>query len=255
MVGSAVPQEPWCWHGAQLMRGYGVASGQASDSPYPAGTITLQAPLLAAHGIDLSPYYPGTLNLGFCDTRWQLSRPDARVDQLRWTDRHPPETFSFWRVALRWSHHPEPVEGLIYWPHPETKCRHHHSSDRLEVLAPWLGDAAALDALELGVDPRRCRRIRPLQLQARLLEALKFRVLASQRTFFASFTQASGIFDCAAFRRWLAEVQPTALALNDSELLLVLQRAWRLYGDEGVNEGEGWFGINGDSSPDPAGLR
>lgn len=242
---------PWCWHGAQLSAGYGVASGQAPDSPYPAGTISLQAPLFAERGIDLSPFFPGTLNLSFSDTRWQLEQPDARVEHLHWTDRHPPETFSFWHAALRWQGQDTPVAALIYWPHPETKCRHQHGADRLELLAPWIPAVQGVQGLELGVDPARCRRIRPLRLQARLLEALKFRVLASQQAFFAAFVAPTGVLELALLRRWLAEVEPAALALDDSELTLVLERAWRLYCDEA----QGAFCINGDNLGGRSGLR
>lgn len=217
------------WHGCRVVHGYGVASGQAEHSPYPAGTISLQAPLLAQHGIDLSPYYPGTLNLAFDDTRWRLRHPDAHVAQLAWSDRHPPETFSFWRVLLRWQGCGEPVAGLIYWPHPETKQRHHHSADRLELLAPWIDGIAGQNRLELGVEPRRCHRIRPLALQARLLEALKFRVLASQDDFFTAFQPTAA--GAAAFRAWLPQVMPQAADLEDAELQAVLERARFLYCD------------------------
>lgn len=231
-------QRPWRWHRARVVAGHGVASGRAADSPYPAGTIALQRPLFAARGIDLSPYFEGTLNLCFSDSRWQLHQPDAQVEQLRWTACHPPETFSFWRVALRWDGCQVPIGGLLYRPHPETKQNHHHGPDRLEVLAPWIEGAAALSRLELGVDPARCRRIQPLRLQARLLEALKFRVLASQADFYRScgldperleHTPSTALLP---LRSWLATVEPEALDLHDHELLLVLQNAWRLYGDD-----------------------
>jgi hypothetical protein len=142
---------------------------------------------------------------------------------------------------------------LLYRPHPETKCNHHHRPDRLEVLAPWIPDLPACQDLALGVDPRRCRRVQPLRLQARLLEALKFRVLASQQAFFTDFGFAAApeaIKDwpqAAAFRQWLASVLPEALALDDDELLAVLQRAWALYCDRP-------FGSNRDSGKPPAGL-
>jgi hypothetical protein len=247
------PPSPLRWHAARVVAGYGVASGQALDSPYPSGTIALQAPLFAARGLDLSAYFPGTLNLSFDDSRWQLSDPDACFERLLWTDRHPPETFSFWRIALRWQGLAAPLEGLLYRPHPETKCNHHHRPDRLEVLAPWIPDLPACQDLALGVNPRRCRRIQPLRLQARLLEALKFRVLASQQAFFTDFGFAAApeaIKDwpqAAAFRQWLASVLPEALALDDDELLAVLQRAWALYCDRP-------FGSNRDSGKPPAGL-
>lgn len=247
----ATTVRPWCWHRAQLCAGYGVASGRASDSPYPAGTISLQAPLFAACGIDLSPYFQGTLNLRFRDTRWQLQHPDAHVEQLRWTDRHPPETFSFWQVALRWQGLSSPLAGLIYYPHPETKCRHQHAPDHLEVLAPWIPDVHGVQELELGVDPARCRRIQPQRLQARLLEALKFRVLASQQAFFTAFAPEPGVVAFTAFRHWLAAIEPAALSLRDDELAAVLERAWCLYCDEG----QGPFGSNGDNLSVRSGLR
>lgn len=240
------------WHHCQLRQGHGVASGRSPSTPYPAGTIALQAPLFAARGIDLSPYYPGTLNLGFDDTRWQLRCPDARVERLHWTDRHPPETFSFWSVALRWQGQAEPVAGLLYWPHPETKRAHHQDPDRLEVLAPWIPGIAAAQALELGVDPARCRRLRPRRLQAQLLEALKFRVLASQEAFFGGF-EHQGRLQEAALRHWLQGVLPQALALSDAELALVLERARGLY-CETARHGAGANGIEGDKTGGCSGL-
>lgn len=230
MAVSERPAPQRVWHRCTLVRGYGVASGQAADSPYPAGTISLQAPLFAELGLDLSPYHPGTLNLAFADSRWQLSDPDVHIPCLRWTDRHPPESFSFWQVGLRWQGSSAWMPGLIYWPHPETKQRHHHSPDRLELLAPWIEGIDRCTDLELGVDPRRCRRIRPLRLQAQLLEALKFRVLASQDAFFAAYSQAEDL-SIAAFRADLPRLLPQASDLDDGELLQVLRRARFLYCD------------------------
>jgi len=89
------------WVRCRLVAGHGVASGRAATSPYPAGTIHLQAPYFAARGIDLSPFFAGTLNLEAARGHWRLRDPDARVEALEWTDRHPPETFSFWRCRLR----------------------------------------------------------------------------------------------------------------------------------------------------------
>jgi hypothetical protein len=85
----------------KLVAGHGVASGRAATSPYPAGTIHLQAPFFAARGIDLAPYFAGTLNLEASWGHWRLNDPDERVEALAWTDRHPPETFSFWHCRLR----------------------------------------------------------------------------------------------------------------------------------------------------------
>jgi hypothetical protein len=221
------------WHRAQLVAGHGVASGRSAVSPYPAGTIALQRPHFAAAGLDLSDCYPGTLNLAFAGGRWHLQDPVLRLEQLRWTSLHPPETFSFWPCLLRWPGLAAPVAAWIYRPHPETKACHFQPEDRLEVLAPWqpaIAAAAATGAdpaLELGVEPRCCRLIQPARLRARLLEFLKFRVLAAQGEFFRSFEEPAGL---EALRRWLAASGAAeALDLSDADLQRVLQAARDLY--------------------------
>jgi hypothetical protein len=237
------PEASLRWVRCRLVAGHGVASGRATTSPYPAGTIHLQAPFFAARGIDLSPYFAGTLNLEAFRGHWSLSDPDERVEALAWTDRHPPETFSFWHCRLRVpiatatatageavsgdradvaavasaeasrgsatalgdgvnrlngtgeaaegaapsSSDPTGLPVLVYYPHPETKRAHHQAPGCLEVLAPWIAGLQPGMELELGVDPRRCRLIDPVRLRARLLEFLKFRVLAAQEEFFVAF--------------------------------------------------------------------
>jgi len=175
------------WVRCRLVAGHGVASGRAPTSPYPAGTIQLQAPFFAARGIDLAPFFAGTLNLEAPRGQWRLRDPDARVEALEWTDRHPPETFSFWHCRLRVAAEPAGLAALIYYPHPETKRAHHQAPSCLELLAPWIPGLHPGAELELGVDPRRCRLIDPARLRARLLEFLKFRVLAAQEEFFWAF--------------------------------------------------------------------
>lgn len=66
------------------------------------------------------------------------------------------------------------------------------------------------------------------RLRARLLEALKFRVLAAQDSFFVSSGQSG---DLSWFRHWLAEAWPEALALSDVDLQRCLEDARRLYLD------------------------
>ena len=65
-------------------------------------------------------------------------------------------------------------------------------------------------------------------LRARLLEFLKFRVLAAQESFFEPFTKADEL-NPQAFRLWLAGCWPEALALDDAELNHVLSQAHMLY--------------------------
>jgi hypothetical protein len=70
--------------------------------------------------------------------------------------------------------------------------------------------------------------VTPIALRARLLEFLKFRVLAAQDSFFVPFGSADAP-DAQAFRRWLSSCWPEALALDDADLGAVLQQARMLY--------------------------
>lgn len=236
-------ETPLAWVRCQLVAGHGVASGRSADSPYPAGTITLQRPFFAAAGLDLSPWYPGTLNLDAAPLEWRLAEADVCVEQLRWTDLHPPETFSFWHCRLRCPGHATAAAGtpaLIYHPHPQTKRAHHQSAGCVEVLAPWIEGLQPGQGLELGVDPRRCRLVDPRRLRARLLEFLKFRVLAAQAEFFHSLEDhprengeaGDGPRALAAerLRAWLAPLWSEALDLSDCDLLATFEQARCLYG-------------------------
>lgn len=82
---------------------------------------------------------------------------------------------------------------------------------------------------------------RHLRARARLLEFLKFRVLAAQESFFeawcseATLSTAFGAtlpsLDLVAFRGWLAPLWPDANALSDEDLRHCLEQAHRLYVD------------------------
>ncbi len=143
-----------------LLQGHGVASGvghsngPARLSPYPKGTIEMQTPFFKAAGLDLSPFWPGTLNVSFAPAKILLNRPDFHFEHLNWTNLHPPETFSFWKIRIR-SFDPRPCEvaGLVYWPHPETKIRHWQNHSVLELLAPRLDGIYVNQYFEVGVDP------------------------------------------------------------------------------------------------------
>ena len=105
------------WLTGRLCAGHGVASGTSNDSPYPDGTIRMQFPVFQSLGLDLSDCYFGTLNLDFAPLEVSLSNPDHLFEKVRWTDLHPPETFSFWSVQIK-TPQSEVVNGWIYYPHP-----------------------------------------------------------------------------------------------------------------------------------------
>lgn len=89
---------------------------------------------------------------------------------------------------------------------------------------------------------------RRLRSRARLLEFLKFRVLAAQETFFDAWrtdqgSSSQGIgprqstalppLDLTAFRHWLQPHWPEGAGLSDHDLLICLEQAHRLYVDAG----------------------
>lgn len=209
------------WLTGTVISGHGVASGRSVDSPYPAGTIALQAPHFAARGIDLSDCWPGTINLNFAPCSVRLRQPDHCISDLFWTEHHPPETFSFWRIELRVTGE-LPVRGWIYRPHPETKQRHWQPESMLELLAPSVPGVVSGGSVSIHDPEDRIRLIDSVRLRARLLESLKFRVLASQELFFQETASDQR-------REWLRRFQPDALDLEDHDLDHIWEQARRLY--------------------------
>ena len=137
------------WLPGRRIAGYGVASGRAAGSPYPAGSIALQAPFFRAQGIDLSPSFPGTLNV---DLAPHLPPPGRSVfdGRLRWFGELE-ERFVLTPIALRHAGHV--YEGFWYYPHPETKPGHFQRPTVVELLLPWVPGLAEDARVEVGFLP------------------------------------------------------------------------------------------------------
>ena len=209
------------WLTGRLCAGHGVASGTSNESPYPDGTIRMQFPVFNALGLDLSGCYFGTLNIDFAPLEISLSTPDHLFEKVEWTDLHPPETFSFWQVEIK-ATEVEVLRGWIYYPHPETKERHWQSPTTLELLAPRLSGVEPGCTISLRDEQRRIKLVDTIRLRARLLEFLKFRVLASQQTFFEVDTLAKR-------QQWLSTMFPEALQLSEQDIDRVWTQARSLY--------------------------
>lgn len=120
----------------RVIRGHRVASGLSADSPYPAGTIEMQIPVFADLGVDLAGFHPATINVDISPLRFRIVGAPVELRQVQWCDEHPPETFSFCNCSLEFR---ETVyDGMIYYPHPETKKNHYQSDHTIEVLAPLI---------------------------------------------------------------------------------------------------------------------
>jgi hypothetical protein len=119
-----------------IKTGHGVASGVSAGSPYPTGSIAMQAPFFKARGLDLSGCYFGTLNVSIAPGQWKIVRPAFHFENVKWTDLHPPETFSFLPCDIRYC--AVTVKGWLYYPHPETKAAHWQDASVMEIIAPRL---------------------------------------------------------------------------------------------------------------------
>lgn len=136
-----------------VVRGHGVASGRNPASPFPTGTIALQVPVFAALGLDLSALHMATINVDIAPTTFTIRRPSRTFADVRWTEVHGPETFSFLTCVLTRTGDPHAHPGWVYHPHPETKPMNQQPTTVLEVLMPYLPGLDYGDVVTLCLDP------------------------------------------------------------------------------------------------------
>lgn len=122
---------------ARIVPGHRVASGQNGNPLFPGGTLKMQRPFFQALGLDLSPYHRGTLNVSIAPLRYRVLAPRLTLRGVRWHPTEPAEDFSFFDVRLLRDGAPS-AEGLIYYPHPDTKPTHFQQLDVLELLLPFV---------------------------------------------------------------------------------------------------------------------
>lgn len=121
-----------------IIRGHGVASGMAGDPRYPNGTLYLQLPYFKEQGLDLSPYFLGTLNLDIAPYQFRVRKPKYFLQNIAWSGHIPPENFYFFDLDFFWKEHQ--YRGLIYMPDPETKVDHRQKGSVLELILPKIPD-------------------------------------------------------------------------------------------------------------------
>jgi hypothetical protein len=131
------------------VEGYRVASGPSRDYPY--GALERQRPLFKTRGLDLGPFFNGSLNINISPATFEMKRPEFTFQQVEWTDLHPPEDFSF--SACRVVFQGRKYRGWVYYPHPETKLRHFQGPSLVEVIAQEIPDIGYGDPLELLLNP------------------------------------------------------------------------------------------------------
>ena len=134
-----------------IKKGYGVASGKGGDKRFPNGTIEMQKPLFRELGLDLQPYFPGTLNISISPHQYKVKQAKYTFKNIKWAENEPAEDFSFFdcRIQLK---NGELQEGLIYYPHPDTKPEHFQAADILEIITFKIDDLKYNDNIILEVD-------------------------------------------------------------------------------------------------------
>ena len=142
---------PWQKVDGIIKQGHKVASGSASDSPYPGGTIEMQNPFFKELGLDLTNFFNGTLNVSISPKIFRLIEPEFTFRDVRWTDKHPPEDFSF--SSCRVLFQDVKYDSLIYYPHPETKKRHFQNPSILEIIAPFIPEIRYGSKIQVEYNP------------------------------------------------------------------------------------------------------
>jgi len=143
------PITSWSRIPGVIVRGHEVASKRSEH--YPEGTIAMQIPFFKECGLDLSPYFRGTLNISISPYRFRVTKAEYKFEQVDWTPNHPPEDFSFSRCNIIFKGHN--YEGWIYYPHPETKIRHHQNDSLIEVIAQTINGINYGAEIEMLVNP------------------------------------------------------------------------------------------------------
>ncbi|MEB3233605.1 MAG: hypothetical protein VKJ64_21530 [Leptolyngbyaceae bacterium] len=149
--------DQWFQVDGVIIQGHRVASGQNQNPRFPGGTLRMQTAAFAERGLDLTVYFPGTLNISIAPLVYGVRRSLYTLRQVKWAEHCPAEDFSFFNCRLRRGTGPmaaNPIDGLIYYPHPETKPEHFQEAGILEVLAPLVENVSYGDRVILDLDPQ-----------------------------------------------------------------------------------------------------
>ncbi len=97
----------------------------------------MQMPYFQSLGLDLSAFHLGTVNVSIEPLRYRVLNPRYTFRAVKWHPLDPAEDFSFFDVRVI-RDGGESLDGLIYYPHPETKPTHFQQPDILELLLPFV---------------------------------------------------------------------------------------------------------------------
>ena len=134
-----------------LKSGHRVASGMADNSPYEKGTLEMQLPFFKALGLDISKFYLGTLNIDIAPHTFEVVKPQYTFRNVKWHRDYPTEDFSFAPCELIFQD--TTYEGLVYYPHPETKIGHFQDPSIIEAIALPISNIHYGDQIAIALNP------------------------------------------------------------------------------------------------------
>jgi hypothetical protein len=131
-----------------------VASGMAKDSPFARGTIAMQLPFFALHGVPVSELYAATLNVSIAPKVFALTSTALTMGPIKWSPAHQAEMFSLSPCTLIFKG--VGYAAWVYYPHPATKIGHFKSDSLIEVLSQHIpqiqyGDKVVLEWDEIDM--------------------------------------------------------------------------------------------------------
>jgi hypothetical protein len=140
----------WTHLKGTLIQGHQVASRPSAAYPY--SSLEKQKPYFKNLGLDLYPYFTGTLNISIAPLEFEIANPELTFPHVEWTDLHPSETFSFSRCKVKFEG--REYNGWVYYPHPETKKAHFQTPSLIEVITYEIANIKYGDAIELEINPQ-----------------------------------------------------------------------------------------------------
>ena len=134
---------------ARVVTGHGVASGNANDPRFPEGTLAMQKPFFRELGLDLGKFHEGTLNLSIEPHQYAIRQAAFTFKKVNWSPDLPAEDFSFFNCRLKTKDMSKFTDGLVYYPHPETKPEFFQDLSTLEILTSFISDVRTGDLIDL----------------------------------------------------------------------------------------------------------
>lgn len=99
--------------------------------------LLCKSPFFGKHGLNLDDYYLGTINLSIAPHQYKIKLAKYTFKQIQWSSKDPVEDFSFFDCRIITTD-AQIVNGLIYYPHPETKPEHFQPPDILEFIGAFI---------------------------------------------------------------------------------------------------------------------